>query len=171
MVRFRVSAPAVERLVLTAWVGGAWAAGYVVAPALFATIPERALAGTVAGEVFHRMSLVGLACGAVLLVLWVWRDRSGLWRGWRTWAVLGMLLATACGEWLLAPEIRALRAVLATGAMPELMDRFRWMHGAASLLFLAVSLTGLALVAAGPVTRAVPASASARGDTAPPPGL
>ena len=42
-----------ERVLLTLWVGGLWAIGYMVAPALFATLEDRALAGNLAGLMFE----------------------------------------------------------------------------------------------------------------------
>jgi len=56
-----------ERILLTLWVGGLWAIGYIVAPALFANLEDRALAGTLAGVMFNIIAWVGLACGSLLL--------------------------------------------------------------------------------------------------------
>ena len=33
-----------QRILLTAWVGGLWAIGYIAAPTLFATLDDRAMA-------------------------------------------------------------------------------------------------------------------------------
>ena len=40
-------------LIVTFWVGSMWTVGYLVAPALFATLPERALAGSIAANLFR----------------------------------------------------------------------------------------------------------------------
>ena len=60
-----------ERILLTLWVGGLWVIGFVVAPTLFATLPETSMAGTVAGSLFTSISRIGLLCGSALLLL-VW---------------------------------------------------------------------------------------------------
>ena len=36
---------ALEQLLTVVWLGSLWTVGYLVAPVLFATLPERALAG------------------------------------------------------------------------------------------------------------------------------
>jgi hypothetical protein len=51
---------AVERTLLTFWIGGLWTTGFVVAPLLFAELDDRALAGTLAGAIFGVMSYAGL---------------------------------------------------------------------------------------------------------------
>ena len=43
-----------DRILLTLWVGSLWAIGYIAAPTLFATLEDRALAGTLAGAMFVR---------------------------------------------------------------------------------------------------------------------
>ncbi|MGH8809748.1 MAG: DUF4149 domain-containing protein, partial [Noviherbaspirillum sp.] len=40
-------------LIATLWVGSLWAVGYLVAPTLFATLPDSVLAGTIAGRLFR----------------------------------------------------------------------------------------------------------------------
>lgn len=57
-----------ERILLTIWVGALWAIGFLVAPTLFAMLPDRVAAGTVAGRLFGYVDLIGLACGSILLL-------------------------------------------------------------------------------------------------------
>ncbi|MGB5473694.1 MAG: DUF4149 domain-containing protein, partial [Gammaproteobacteria bacterium] len=52
-----------ERVLLTLWVGSLWVTGFMVAPVLFARLDDRALAGTLAGELFGLVAWLGLACG------------------------------------------------------------------------------------------------------------
>lgn len=56
-------------LVATLWVGSLWTVGYLVAPTLFATLSDRALAGTIAGSVFRVEAWLSLACATTLLLL------------------------------------------------------------------------------------------------------
>ena len=63
-----------ERILLTLWVGGLWTIGYIVAPALFANLEDRALAGTLAGVMFEIVAYVGMFCAVLLLTCTTWRS-------------------------------------------------------------------------------------------------
>jgi len=134
--------PALERILLTLWVGSLWVTGFVVAPVLFALLDDRALAGTLAGELFSIAAWIGLVAGSMLLMLNLLNYRVINWRG----AVLaGMLLLVVVGQFVLAPMIAELRAQGLSGS-----SRFGQLHGLASVLFIATSVCGLLLVAARP---------------------
>jgi len=133
---------ALERVLLTLWVGSLWVTGFMVAPVLFARLDDRALAGTLAGELFGLAAWLGLACGLALLVVGYVRGVRG---GWRSWVTVGMLVLVAVGQFVLAPMIADLRVAGLSGS-----PRFGQLHGIASLLFLLTALLGLGLVAAGP---------------------
>ena len=133
-----------ERILLTLWVGGQWAIGYMVAPALFARLDDRALAGSLAGEMFTIIAYVGLACGALLLLFNQLRN-SAQRLNWRAVVLLLMLLLVAVGQFFLAPMIADLRGQgLADSAA------FGQLHGLASVNYLAVSLLGLSLLVGPP---------------------
>jgi len=131
----------IERLVLALWVGGLCAVGSMVAPVLFATLDDRALAGSIAGKLFTLTALLGLACGSILLIAMI--VRTGRY-DWRAWLVTAMLVLVAGGQFILAPLINNLR-------MRGLTDHadFSMLHGFAGLVFLLTALLGLVLVAAG----------------------
>jgi len=132
---------ALERTLLTFWIGGLWTSGFVVAPLLFAELDDRALAGTLAGAIFHVMAYAGLACGACLLVIgWLLRSRRRLFV-WQTFVIVVMLAFTAIGEFLLAPWIAELRVQGLTES-----TRFAQAHGLASGVFLVNCVLGLVLV-------------------------
>ena len=57
-----------DRILLTLWVGSLWAIGYIAAPTLFATLEDRALAGTLAGAMFEIVAYIGMVCAALLLL-------------------------------------------------------------------------------------------------------
>ena len=134
--------PAFERVLLTLWVGSLWVTGFMVVPVLFASLDDRALAGSIAGELFGLTAWIGLGCGLALLV--IGRVRAGR-VGWRFWVLLVMLLLVTAGHFVLTPMIADLRAAGLSGS-----PRFGQVHGIASLLFVASALLGLGLVAAGP---------------------
>ena len=98
-----------ERVLLTLWVGGLWTVGYMVAPALFATLEDRALAGTLAGLMFEIIAWIGMGCAPVLLVINQVRY-PGRRLNWRMLVLLAMLLMVMLGQFVLAPMMADLRA-------------------------------------------------------------
>ena len=131
-----------ERILLTLWVGGLWAIGYMVAPALFATLDDRALAGTLAGVMFNIIAWVGLACGGLLLLfnqLRNARKRFNL----RAVVLMVMLALIAVGQFIIAPQVAAMRL---DGLVNS--DAFATLHGVASVAYLVTSVLGLVLVVA-----------------------
>jgi hypothetical protein len=139
----------VERVLLTLWVGGLWMTGLVVAPVLFRNY-ERMLAGDIAGRLFGAMSLLGMACGALLLAFAVVRARQRVWCDWRTGVLVVMLTVTVIGEFGLAARMRELKELMILPPVaPAVLSEFGWLHGIASLLFLANSALGLVLVVFG----------------------
>jgi hypothetical protein len=131
-----------ERVLLTLWVGGLWAIGYMVAPALFATLEDRALAGNLAGLMFEIIAWTGMACAPVLLIINQIRYPQRR-LNWRMLVLLAMLLLVMLGQFVLAPMMADLRAAGQAGAAA-----FARLHGIASLAYLANSVLGLVLVMA-----------------------
>lgn len=129
---------AVERVVLTLWIGALWTAGYLAAPVLFAALDDRPLAGRLAGDMFTVVSYLSVAAAVAVLLIQVLR-RNGRRSLWRTWAVVAMLALIAVGEFVIRP-------LMANAAQAD----FGRLHGIAQGLYLLVSLLGLALVAAPP---------------------
>ena len=131
-----------ERLLLTIWVGGLWTIGYMVAPALFANLEDRALAGSLAGTLFEIIAYTGLACGTLLLLFNQLRY-AGKRLNWRAVVLLVMILLVITGQFIIAPMMGELRS-------QDLTDttEFARLHGAASALYLVNSILGMALVLA-----------------------
>lgn len=134
--------PALERILLTLWVGSLWVTGFMVAPVLFAGLEDRAVAGTLAGELFRLTGYIGLVCGSLLLVLNAVNHRALNWRGL---LLACMLLLIVVGQFVLTPMIAGLREQGLSGS-----PRFGQLHGLASVLYVITSLCGLLLVAARP---------------------
>jgi hypothetical protein len=135
-------ASSLERILLTLWAGSLWVTGFLVAPVLFAVLEDRALAGTLAGQLFRLTGYLGLVCGGVLLALNAVDYRSLNWRGL---LLTGMLLLVLTGQFVLAPMIAGLRDLGLTDT-----PRFGQLHGLAGVLYVITSVCGLVLVAAGP---------------------
>lgn len=130
-----------ERLLLTLWIGGLWVVGFVVAPTLFATLPETSMAGTVAGSLFTSISRIGLVCGSTLLLL-AWLQKVCGERRRELLVVALMFVLIVIGEFVLAPMIGDLRSTGQTGG-----ERFGQLHGLATVLYGVNCLLGLVLVA------------------------
>lgn len=140
-----------ERVLLTAWVGALWAIGLLVAPTLFAMLPDRVVAGTVVGRLFGYVDMIGLVCGSVILFSG-WRRSGSRWfRNWRAWCLIMMLMFAAVNRILLAPAMQSLKA--AAGGVPlqgtRLAEDFDTLHMISGTFFAAASLLGLLLVAVG----------------------
>jgi hypothetical protein len=135
-----------ERLLLTVWVGGMWAVGYIVAPVLFASLGNPALAGTIAGKLFTIMSYVGLVCGGLLLLSMAVEYGMQLLQQWRGLVMIGMLLIICIGQFVLEPRMAVLRDAGLHGVN---FHAFMRLHGVAQVLFLLSSLGGLSLVLFG----------------------
>ncbi len=142
-----------RRLVATVWVGSLWTTGYVVAPTLFASLADRALAGTIAGSLFRVEAWLSLACALVLVVL-LWQRTPGTATFGATGAepsrrrllqvVVAMGLCTAIGYFGLQPFMASLRQAVAAGGTMQADARVQFgiLHGVASGIYLVQSLLG-----------------------------
>jgi len=142
--------PAIERVLLTLWVGGLWVSGLAFAPTLFANF-DRQLAGDVAGRLFSSMSQVGLVCGFVLLVLALHRSSKRFWRDWQVVVLATMLVILLVGEYGVATRMRELKAlaILQDNAAASLWSEFGRLHVVSSTLYLIECVLGLVLVVSG----------------------
>jgi hypothetical protein len=135
-------------LLITLWAGSLWTVGYLAAPVLFASLPDRSLAGSIAGMLFRAQAWLSLACGLLILLL-LWLDKS--WSSKRTSVILviAMLACVSIGYFALQPFMAEIRAAAANngGIMDEVMRaRFGMLHGVASLIYLLQSVLALVLV-------------------------
>ena len=140
--------PRLRVLLVTFWVGSAWTIGYVVAPLLFATLTDRAQAGTLAGFFFKAEAWISLICGASLLAI-LWAERENPTRTLQIKLVIVMMLCAVIGYFGLQPYMAELRAIAAQsgGIMDDAMrTRFGVLHGVASVIYLLHSLLGVGLV-------------------------
>lgn len=133
-----------ERMLLSLWVGALWSIGYLAVPTLFASLGDRALAGMLAGKMFTGVSFIGLGCGTALLAS-LWMQCSKPLRERRVQLLMVMLLLVVLGEFMLQPQMAALKAeglIDGSGAAA----RFGVLHGIASLLYFANSVIGVVLL-------------------------
>lgn len=137
-----------SRVLLTLWLGGLWVIGYVVAPVLFWKLPDKQLAGNLAGVLFVIMSWIGMISGFYLLVYRVARDGARALKQEFFWIVLAMLLMVMGGYFGIQPVIQHLKdAALPREVMQSAFaSRFERWHGIASVVYLIESLLGLVLL-------------------------
>ncbi len=135
-----------ERILLTLWIGGMWMVGFVVTPTLFQLIDDRALAGTVAGQLFSITAYIGLVCGSLLLVNVLVYTSNRFYKNGRAWILIGMLILIVIGQFVITPTMSEIRAA---GMRAEDKAQFDFLHRSASILFMSTSLAGLVLVIFG----------------------
>ena len=127
-----------ERLLVTLWVGSLWCIGYVVAPALFAFLDDRLLAGKIAGELFRIETWLSIGCFFLLITIWIMAGRAYFGRVLVPALMVGLLVIS---EWVIGP-------LMATARIQQGADsaEFAWLHGIAATLYLAASALGVWLV-------------------------
>ena len=141
-------ADALQSITVTLWVGSLWAVGYIVVPLLFARLPDRALAGMMAGKLFTLVAYVGIGCALYLLLYRLTRFGASALKQGFFWGVLLMLLLIFVGEFGVQPILASLKAQ----AWPRevmasvLRARFDTWHGVASGLYVIESVLGIVLV-------------------------
>lgn len=136
--------PALTSVVLlAAWLGAALVVALAVAPAAFAVLPTRSLAGALVGRVLPVVFWSGMIVGLLVAALsWSLPNRL-----WRTSAALGLVVACAAAQLVVAPRIERVRAQI-TGAVDALdphdprREAFGRLHG------MSVAWMGLGGVAA-----------------------
>jgi hypothetical protein len=136
------------RLSVVVWVGGIWAVGYLAVPVLFQTLPDRQLAGLLAGKMFTVMAYVGIGCAAYLLAFQIHQFGQLAWKKRTFLLVLSMLILLLIGQFGIQPIMVSLKAqALPLEVMQSaLATQFKTLHGVSSILYLVQSLLGVVLV-------------------------
>lgn len=136
-------------IIVTAWVGGLWAIGYLAAPSLFYSLPgNRMLAGELAGRMFTLMAYIGMFSAIYLLIHRLARVGLTALQQSFFWIVAAMLLLTLAGHFGVQPILAQLKAQAMPGDVMQSVfrDRFATWHGVASIAWLVQSVLGLALL-------------------------
>lgn len=141
----------VRLLLATVWAGSLWAIGYIVAPILFSTVGDKALAGTIAGNLFQAEAWLSLVCGLLLIFL----CNSTVYklsikeRRFVLLLIVGMLTCTLTGYFALHPYLLDLRVLMhgVVGAdLIAVKSKFGLLHGLSSVIYLLESLLAVALI-------------------------
>lgn len=122
--------------------------GYVVVPMLFKILPDRQLAGIVAGQLFTSMAYIGIACAFYLLVCQLRQFGLLALRRATFRIVAAMLLLVLVGQFVLQPILSGLKAqAFPLDVMHSVLaSRFTTWHAVSGILYLIQSLLGVALV-------------------------
>jgi hypothetical protein len=143
-----------EAVAASAWLGAAMLFVAVVAPAAFAALPTRALAGSLVGAVLPALFYAGVVLGSGLIFASLVTRRTKLVT---SGTVGGLVVAISCAvaQFVVAPRIERARAAI-KGPIESLSpsDARRIAFGrlhAASVLWLGVAIVGAAVVTTGAV--------------------
>ncbi len=132
-------------LLLSAWLGAAVLFAAVVAPAAFAVLPSRALAGALVGRVLPVVFITGIV--VALVALWLDRADTGRSLRVRRAALVVVALSCAAAQFAVGPRIERVRQEIG-GPVEQLPPgdprrvAFGRLHAAS------VAWLGLAMVAA-----------------------
>lgn len=135
-------------LTVTVWAGSLWGIGYVAVPVLFQTLPDRMLAGMLAGKMFTLVAYLGIVSACYLLLYCRYVFGKTAYTQTIFWIIAAMLLLAMVGQFGLQPIMADLKAqALPADVMHSAYaDRFRMLHGVSSILYLLQSLLGIVLV-------------------------
>jgi hypothetical protein len=138
----------IAALSITLWVGGMWMLGYVIVPALFRILPDRQLAGMVAGQLFTLLAYIGIVCALYLLIHQLQQFGRTALQHRQFFIIVVMLLLVIIGQFVLQPILAGLKAqALPLDVMQSaLASQFKAWHAVSGILYLIQSLLGAALV-------------------------
>ena len=131
-----------QLIALIFWIGGIVFFSFVVAPALFSTLPNVELAGRVVSRSLAGLHYIGLICGAIFLIASAF-SREKRQKAMRGLIVLMMLL-TAISQFGITPQIRHLRE--AVGSIESLPAKDAGRAAFDRLHQISVILEGIVLV-------------------------
>jgi hypothetical protein len=140
----RAGVPLTETLLLALWIGAAFLFTVVVAPAAFAVLPSRSLAGALVGRVLPVIFYAGVVTGSLIVVLDI-VGRTGAWGR----SAAGAVAALACALAQLVVGTRIDRLRTAIGVPLDALaadDPRRLAFG--RLHAISVGWLGLAMIAA-----------------------
>ncbi len=132
-------------LLLAAWLGAGILFAAVVAPAAFAVLPSRTLAGALVGKVLPTIFVAGMAVAILAAVL----DRGTAGRAARVRRVALVILGISCGvaQFVVGPRIERIREEI-SGPVDQLTPSDPRRAAFGRLHAISVAWLGLAMIAA-----------------------
>ncbi len=134
-----------KNLLTALWIGGMWVVGMLVAPILFRSL-DSALAGVVAGKLFHAIGWIGIVAGVYLAIWLIWADGLRAFRSGRFWLVIGMLACTLANQFALFPILAKIKPVVSNATEGVFGGGLSSWHTISSLIYLLQSVLGLVYV-------------------------
>jgi hypothetical protein len=160
-VKVAAIAGALGPVLLSAWLGGAILVAAVVAPAAFAVLPSRALAGALVGRILPALFISGIVVALVVMAFESAAGRHLVSIG--NLGPLGLLIiGCAIAQFAISPRIERIR--IAVGAPIESLDAgdarrqaFGTLH-AFSVMWLGIAMLGAAVAIGSRIlsTRSIP---------------
>jgi hypothetical protein len=135
-------------LIAALWAGSLWTIGYLVAPTLFATLPDRTLAGTIAGNLFRIEAWCSVVFAMILVAATLPVHAEDVEKKKLLHLILLMLGCTLIGYFALHPLMTGLRERAGSGGVmrSDMKLQFGALHGISSLFYLIESLLGVKLL-------------------------
>ncbi len=137
-------------LIAVFWVGSLWTVGYLVAPTLFHTLSDRALAGAIAASVFRVEAWVSIDCAIALALLVMLAPNAETAKQGNILLILifCMFACTLISHFGLQPLMAELRMSMGSGSAmaSDARMQFGILHGVSSAIYLIESLLGVALI-------------------------
>lgn len=145
---------ALQYLVLALWVGAIFGFGVLFAPVLFASLPSREQAGSIAGNVLARIDTLGLITGGIMLVV---TALQAIDSGWTTidlgrlliavlMLALVILSATTVRQRLNAAKEKMERPIDEYAQDDPLRQEYNQYHRTSRMLFSVNMLLGILLI-------------------------
>lgn len=143
------------RLTLALMLGLLVVPGFVVAPVLFDKAGSVALAGALAGQVFHVANLGLMLLSAAVIVFWLRMRSAGMQIGRLRWGLLALLvLLVVTNEYTISPILAELKVQIASldvvAEEHPLRKQFGMWHGVSATVHLVAAIAAAAMVALGP---------------------
>jgi hypothetical protein len=138
----------IRLLIATLWVGSLWTIGYIVAPTLFTTLFDKALGGTIAGNLFRIEAWLSVGCAIILAILLAPYNADNHEKIRQLRLIAWMLICTAFGYFALHPFMASLRSAAGSAGVmaSDAKIQFGILHGVSSLFYLIESLLGVVLI-------------------------
>lgn len=142
----RINPSVLEAVVLSLWLGAAALFAMTVAPAAFAVLPSRSLAGAIVGRVLPAVFYAAMVAGFVVGVLEVTGRGAPLHRG-RGLAAVVVVVTSAIAQFIVGSRIERVRAAI-VGPIEALASDDARRIAFGRLHAVSVGLLGLAMIAA-----------------------
>jgi hypothetical protein len=131
-------------LVVTLWAGSLWTVGYLVAPTLFATLHDTALAGTIAGSMLRSEAWLSMACALLVFGLVAVSKDVTQQRRKTLYVVVAAMLVCVLVNYV------GLWPLMADAKLAGDRSKFGMLHGISMVIYLGQSLLAAFLVVKNP---------------------